>query len=265
VQLFWEQTGDHGAPLVLVHGSWGDHHNWDGVVPALARTFRVLTYDRRGHSQSERLTTQGSVDEDVADLAALITSQHLTPAHVVGNSFGALTALKLAARQPHLFASLTIHEPPLIGLLDDDQVVSAVHQRIRAVIETLESGKTELGARQFVETVALGPGMWEKLSPAMRQTFVFNAPTWLDEMNESSAFTLDLGGLTTFTQPALITQGGQGPPFFRAILDKIAERLSHAQRHTFRSAGHVPHLTHPDDFVTVVASFVGSVTTARPT
>ena len=265
VQLFWEQTGHHGVPLVLVHGSWGDHHNWDGVVPALARTFRVLTYDRRGHSQSERVTTQGSVEEDVADLAALMTSQHLTPAHVVGNSFGALIALKLAVKQPDLFASLTIHEPPLTGLLGNDPAVSAVQQRIGAVIETLQSGKTELGARQFVETVALGPGMWEKLPPEMRQTFVFNAPTWLDEMNESSAFTLDLAGLTTFTQPALITQGDQGPPFFGAILNKIVEMLPHAQRHTFRGAGHVPHLTHPDDFVTVVASFVSSVATVRLT
>ena len=29
---------------MLVHGSWGDHHNWDPVVPALAESFRVLAY-----------------------------------------------------------------------------------------------------------------------------------------------------------------------------------------------------------------------------
>ena len=39
--------------VVLVHGSWGNHHNWDAVVPAFARSFRVLSYDRRGHSQAE--------------------------------------------------------------------------------------------------------------------------------------------------------------------------------------------------------------------
>ena len=66
VRLFWEQHGDRGAPVVFVHGSWGDHHNWDAVVPAFARSFRVFTYDRRGHSQSERLPTQGTIEEDVA-------------------------------------------------------------------------------------------------------------------------------------------------------------------------------------------------------
>jgi hypothetical protein len=37
-------------------------HSWDAVGPGLARTFRVFTYDRRGHSQSERLPTQGSIE-----------------------------------------------------------------------------------------------------------------------------------------------------------------------------------------------------------
>jgi pimeloyl-ACP methyl ester carboxylesterase len=60
VSLHYELTGA-GDPLVLVHGSWGDHHNWDPVVPALAESFQVLTYDRRGHSQSERPDGQGSV------------------------------------------------------------------------------------------------------------------------------------------------------------------------------------------------------------
>src|SRR5437899_634679 len=149
VRLYSESQGDEGAPVVLVHGSWGDHHNWDGVAPALARTFRVLSYDRRGHSQSERVATQGSIEEDVADLAALIETNHLAPAHVVGNSFGAVITLKLAAARPDLIASLAIHEPPLIGLLGNDPALPMVQQRIGAVIATLKSGKTELGAQLF--------------------------------------------------------------------------------------------------------------------
>src|SRR5437667_5869301 len=70
ISLWWETQGASGTPVVMVHGSWGDHHNWDLVAPRLAETHTVLTYDRRGHSQSERLTSQGSVHEDVADLAA---------------------------------------------------------------------------------------------------------------------------------------------------------------------------------------------------
>jgi pimeloyl-ACP methyl ester carboxylesterase len=52
VALYYEITGS-GEPMVLVHGSWGDHHNWDTVVPLLSNSFQVVTFDRRGHSQSQ--------------------------------------------------------------------------------------------------------------------------------------------------------------------------------------------------------------------
>lgn len=258
VRLYWEQQGA-GPPLVLVHGSWGDHHNWDGVVSGLAGTFRVITYDRRGHSQSERLDSQGHIEEDVADLAALIETNQLAPAHVAGNSFGAAITLKLATVRPDLLASLVVHEPPLIGMLHDDPESAAVGQRIARVLDTLKSGQTELGAREFVENVALGPGMWEQLPPEVRKTFVFNAPTWVDEMNEdSSVMTVDLQRLSAFTRPALLTRGDQSPRFFGIVLDRVTAAMPHAQRHTFRGAGHVPHLTHPGEFVEVVRAFAGA-------
>jgi pimeloyl-ACP methyl ester carboxylesterase len=262
IRLYSEWQGE-GAPVVLVHGSWGDHHNWDRVVPLLARAFRTLSYDRRGHSQSERLASQGSIEEDVADLDGLITAQRVAPAHIVGNSFGASIVLRLAVARPDLFASLTVHEPPLVGLLGQDAALPAVQQRIEAVIGTLQSDRTELGAQQFVDTIALGPGMWDRLPPEMRQTFVFNAPTWLDEMNEQEAFRLDLGRLAAFDRPALISRGDQSPPFFGTILDRVGEALPHARRHTFIGAGHAPHLTHPEDFASIVGSFIGSVVAAR--
>lgn len=102
VRLFYQLGGNGDVPLVLVHGSWGSHHGWDLVAPGLGKSFRVLAYDRRGHSQSERPTVQGSVREDVADLAALIEYLGLAPAWVAGSSFGASIALRLAGERPAL-------------------------------------------------------------------------------------------------------------------------------------------------------------------
>src|SRR5687768_5878806 len=96
VRLFWEQTGEHGVPLVLVHGSWGDHHSWQAVVAALSKSFRVVTYDRRGHTQSERPGTHGSLEEDANDLASLVRTLGIAPAHIVGHSFGGAIALQAA-------------------------------------------------------------------------------------------------------------------------------------------------------------------------
>ena len=259
VELYFETHGEKGAPVILVHGSWGDHHNWDSAVPLLARSCRVTTYDRRGHSESERPSGQGSVHDDVRDLAALIEHLRMAPAHIVGNSFGAIIVLNLILQRPDLFASAAIHEPPLLGMLDGTPALSSVQQRTAAVIETLRTGDLEAGARQFVETIAFGPGTWDQLPPPMRKTFVFNAPTWLDEMNEPAAYRIDLDRLASFGAPLLMTQGDQSPPFFRAILEQIEETMPRAQRHTFRGAGHVPHVTRPDDYALVVGSFINGV------
>jgi len=263
VRLFWEQHGEQGSPLVLVHGSWGDHHNWDAVVPGLARTLQVFTYDRRGHSQSERLATQGSIEEDVIDLAMFIRTNNLAPTHVAGNSFGAAITLKCVAAQPDLFASVVVHEPPLLGMIQDHPIMPHVRERVRTVVETLKSGDAEMGARQFVEQVALGPGMWAQLPQSARETFVFNAPTWLDETNEpEGVITVDLARLATFPRPMLITQGTTSPPFFGVILDKIAAAVPQARHHTFHGAGHVPHLTHPEEYMKIVRRFIEQGTSA---
>src|SRR5213594_905859 len=161
VRLFWDLRGEAGDLLVLVHGSWVDQHSWDSVVPAFERSFRVLTYDRRGHSQSESPGGQGRVEEDVADLAALIDHVGLGSAHIAGNSFGAAIVLRLAGERPDLFRSLIAHEPPLFRLIEHEPktraALSTIDERIGAVVRMLEAGDHPGGARRFVETIAFVP------------------------------------------------------------------------------------------------------------
>jgi pimeloyl-ACP methyl ester carboxylesterase len=267
VRLFWDLRGASGDLLVLVHGSWTNHHNWDSVVPAFERSFRVLTYDRRGHSESERPLGQGRVEEDVADLAALVEHVGWGPAHIAGNSFGAAIVLRLAGERPELFRSLIAHEPPLFRLLEHEPQAQAaltvVNERIAAVIRMLETQNYPAAAREFVETIAFGPGAWEQFPPERREAFIFNAPTWLDEMRDPESLSIDLNRLRTFSAPALLTLGGQSPPFFPLVVERIAETMPRAVTSTFLGAGHVPQLSHPDEYVVKVTSFAGEARSAR--
>lgn len=259
VNLYWELTGLKGEPIVLVHGSWGDHHNWDNVITELSKTFRVLTYDRRGHSKSERLNQQGNIEEDVSDLIALIEYLDLSPAHIVGNSGGASVALRTAIRKPVLFKTLVVHEPALFGILEDlpeaKAVLDVVNERIEVVTNLIAQGENEQAAKLFVETIAFGEGAWQQLPVKVKQTFIYNAPTFYDENQDLDSLQLDLSKLNGFTKPVLLTVGSESAPFFPSIVDKLAQALPHAKRITFEGAGHVPHITHPQKYVEVVKDF----------
>jgi pimeloyl-ACP methyl ester carboxylesterase len=259
VRLYYEIHGTGDVPLVLVHGSWSSHESWELVVPRLAESFRVLTYDRRGHSQSERPAGQGSVHEDVADLAGLIEHLGLAPAWVAGNSFGASITLRSAGERPDLFRGLIGHEPPLFSLLGDDPalapVLGQVKQRVGAVVERIASGDHAGAAEEFVESVALGTGMWAQMPRKMRQTLIENAPTFLDEAKDPEQLTFDLEWVRGFSRPVLLTLGSHSPRTFAPVIARLAKALPRAEVHTFPAAGHIPHVTHPDAYVRAIIAF----------
>jgi pimeloyl-ACP methyl ester carboxylesterase len=264
VKIRYEDSGTSGPPLVLVHGSWGSHHNWDLVAPQLAESFRVVRYDRRGHSESERPPGQGSIHEDVADLAALIEHLDLAPACVAGNSWGAILTLRLAIKRPDLLRAIACHEPPLIALIADDPEVGPIaeqaRRRLALVIDKLAAADDAGGAKLFVETVAMGPGMWDKLPPRLQQTFVENAPTYLDECRDPDQQSIDLEEVRSISTSALITRGDQSPPMFPAIVRMVAASIPGAEEQLFPGAGHIPHTTHPSEYVTAITAFM----TKRP-
>lgn len=255
VRLSYTLTGDSGPPLVLVHGSWADQSDWEMLVPPLAERFRVLTYDRRGHSQSECPPGQGSVEEDAADLAALIEHLNLAPAHIVGLSLGGSIVLRLAARRPDLIRSLSVQEPPLLDLLTNDPgqepEMQEVLDQVSAVAARLDAGDAEGGARQFIEAI-LGPGAWDYLPPEQQQILISNAPTFLDEMRDPEVFTVDLAALATCSHPALLTYGDQSPTWFLPIVAKLATVLPRAETQVFAGAGHLPMVTHPAEYAAAV-------------
>lgn len=251
VRLLVEESGS-GEPMVLVHGSWDSRDTWALVEPDLAGTFRVVSYDRRGHSGSEDGAAPGSRRDDEDDLAALI--EDIAPAHLVGSSFGASIALGLAARRPELVRSLCGHEPPLLALVADDPLVAQTGARIGEVVKLIEDGSEEAGAQRFAE-LALGPGMWEMLPPENRERMITNASTFAEETRDQAGFGVDLDALAALECPVLLTKGDQSPPFYAAIIAQLAEAAPRAEVRTIPGAGHLPHATHPAEWVGVVSDF----------
>jgi 3-oxoadipate enol-lactonase/4-carboxymuconolactone decarboxylase len=101
VRLYWRADGHPSRPALLLLNSLGtDHAMWDGLVPSLARSHRVLRMDTRGHGASDAPEGDYSIPMLAADALAVLDAADVAAADVAGVSMGGATALHLAAHSP---------------------------------------------------------------------------------------------------------------------------------------------------------------------
>ncbi|MCM2360758.1 alpha/beta hydrolase [Pseudomonas sp. SR18] len=105
--LHYEEYG-HGTPLVLIHGLGSSSQDWELQIPVLARHYRLIVVDVRGHGRSDKPRERYSIQGFTHDLVALFEHLSLPPAHVVGLSMGGMIAFQLAVDEPDRVRSLCI-------------------------------------------------------------------------------------------------------------------------------------------------------------
>ncbi|MBI5304662.1 MAG: alpha/beta fold hydrolase [Chloroflexi bacterium] len=99
---FGEDRSDR-APIVLIHGSTGTgQSNWQFVAPLLAREYRVIVPDCRGHGQSANPHHSYSFKEMADDTAALVRALGYERAHIIGHSNGGNVALVTLIEHPEI-------------------------------------------------------------------------------------------------------------------------------------------------------------------
>jgi len=124
-------------PLVLLHGLRDHARSWDLIASALARRYRVLAPDLRGHGDSEHARggfypTEGYV----FDLAELVEQERLAPFVFIGHSLGGNIGLRYAGLYPDRLSRIVAieglaHSPKLVA----NERAKPIEQRLRDWIE----------------------------------------------------------------------------------------------------------------------------------
>lgn len=97
------------APAVVLSNSLGSTRAmWDAQAGELARHFRVVRYDTRGHGESPVVDGPYAIDDLVDDVVALLDRLELARVHFVGLSLGGMTGMRLAAHHPERVDRLAV-------------------------------------------------------------------------------------------------------------------------------------------------------------
>ncbi len=102
------ETSGSGDPLLLIHGLGSSTRDWEYNELALSKKFRVITYDARGHGQSDKPPGPYSIAGFAADASGLIETLETGPVHVAGVSMGGMIGLQLALDAPESVRSLAV-------------------------------------------------------------------------------------------------------------------------------------------------------------
>ena len=107
------RTAGSGPPVVLVHGESYSHELWSAQLEAFAERHFVLTYDRRGHGQSEAPHAGYSHLAHAEDLHALLNHFGIVDAHFVVHSRGGIIMMEFWRRYPERVRSVLFADAAL--------------------------------------------------------------------------------------------------------------------------------------------------------
>ena len=117
-EVWADDSGGDGPPLVLLHPGVGDSRIWEPVLPALTASYRAIRYDARGYGRSPAPAVEFSL---LADLIAVLGYYGLDRAAFAGCSQGGGSALGLVLEQPARVSALVLLCPGIPGFPEPEE------------------------------------------------------------------------------------------------------------------------------------------------
>lgn len=244
--VHWREFGRGPAHAVLLHCALASGKAWTGLAAALSHRFSMIAPDMPGHGRS------GAWDHrcDLHDQVTAIARDCLGDGgHVIGHSFGATVALRLAIEAPDLVRSVTLIEPVLFAAAgeSDAAVLANYLETSSGLGAAMAQQDWEAAAADFVATWGDGRP-WDSLLERERRLFASQMPF----IRETEAILLkDTAGLLRpgrpegITAPTLLIRGQHTEPVIGAVHVTLARRIPGAIDRVVDGAGHMVPITHP--------------------
>ncbi|HEX3881297.1 MAG TPA: alpha/beta fold hydrolase [Stellaceae bacterium] len=246
VNLFYEDAGSGGVPVLLLHELGGSTESWAAVTPLLATDRRMIAADLRCAGRSEKPPGAFSLEDAADDLDGLLRGLNLERVDVIGAALGSLVGALLAIRHPARVRRLMMCAvaPKMAGatsiyVSDRAAKVRVVGMRGVAEASLANSFASHPAERAAYLGIYLGndPAAYAELSLALGR-LELGAADW----GAIRAPTLVASGAHDFLWP---------PPIGR----EVAALVPGARFETMEDAGHFPHLQAPGTVARLARGF----------
>jgi pimeloyl-ACP methyl ester carboxylesterase len=245
-EMYYEVHGE-GPALVFAHGAGGNHLSWWQQIPALAKSYRCVTFDHRSFGLSREQPGGPGVRAFVEDLRALLDHLEIERAALVGQSMGGWTVLGFAIKYPERTRALVLCDTTA-GM--DDANVIAEQRRL------VEMAPNELGD---IIKHAIGSEL-ERRDPARaflyREISALNFSVPTDLLPELFAARHNPNVVVERRVPVILIVGEEDVLTPPSIMDVMRRRLGPARLIRIPGSGHSVYFERPDEFNRTIENFL---------
>lgn len=251
-----------GTALMLVHGFGGAKEDFSDHIDALATRYRVITFDHRGHGQSDAPDDASaySLDRLAGDVLAVAGALGVDRFRLLGHSMGGMVARRVVLSDAGRVEALVLMDtsPGPVPGIDRDLVETAAIiglEQGKDVLKPLLDEAATLDTPAHLRVLAQRPGYrefeerkWAALSVVMWATLVREVASQPDQ----------LAALASVACPTLVIVGVEDRPFLEASR-QIAATIPGAQLVVVPDAGHSPQFENPGAWLSALDDFLDAV------
>jgi pimeloyl-ACP methyl ester carboxylesterase len=225
---------------------------WRAPLAPLRDRLTALAPDFPGHGGSGPWPEGCDVHDTATEIAHALLPDG---AHVIGHSFGATVALRLALEAPDRVARLTLVEPVLFAAAEGTDAARD-HEAADAHFRAACAG-ADFACAAWLFNRTWGGIRWDDLTADQQLRMIGAMPFIVASQpalwNDTKGL-LAPGRLGALTAPTALIRGADSPPVIAAIQSALAARLPHAAEHVIDRAGHMVPLTHPKEMAALIAA-----------
>lgn len=235
------------APLVLLHSLGTNAHVWDPQAEVLARSFRVIRPDMRGHGLTTCTPGPYSMAQLADDLAGLLAAMGVGRAHIGGISIGGMVAQAFAARHPEQAVSLI--------LCDTAMAIPPAENWLARARTVRENGIGVIKDAVLANWVT--PGFIGSAETAGLAAMLTRTPVEGYAGGCEAIAAADLSAGTAGLQlPARVIVGDQDKPTPLAAAQALQRAIAGAGLCVIEGAAHIPTVEKPDEVTAAMVQFL---------
>ncbi len=235
------------APVVFLHGTAASPRQWRELIARLPQAIETLALDLPDYVAHEVRSVQRSLSQEAQVLIPKLRGLG-QPFHLVGHSYGAALALRIATQWPGLVRSLTMFEPAMFHLLRDGHPIERqMHGDIASLVRDLkdaeELGTPASGVARFVDYWN-GPGAFAGYAPAAQAIVTARMSLILANFAALHRENWPLADCARIAAPTLGVFGENSPLLVQHLTRLIAGQITGAKVLPVAAAGHMLPVTH---------------------